>query len=30
MTARFPLFAAIPLPVTEAAVEEALRRALAL
>lgn len=28
MTARFPLFAAIPLPVTEAAVEEALRRAL--
>jgi len=30
MTARFPLFAAIPLPVTEAVVEEALRRALAL
>lgn len=29
MNARFPLFAAIPLPVTEAAVEEALRRALA-
>ena len=30
MTARFPLFAALPLPVTEAAVEEVLRRALAL
>ena len=30
MTARFPLFAAIHLPVTEAVVEEALRRALAL
>ena len=30
MTARFPLFAAIPLPVTEAVVEEVLRRALAL
>ena len=29
MNARFPLFAAIPLPVTESAVEEALRRALA-
>lgn len=29
MTARFPLFAALPLPVTEAAVEEVLRRALA-
>ncbi len=29
MNARFPLFAAIPLPVTEAAVGEALRRALA-
>lgn len=29
MNARFPLFAAIPLPVTEAAVEEALRRTLA-
>ena len=29
MNARFPLFAAIPLPVTEAVVEEALRRTLA-
>ena len=29
MNARFPLFAAIPVPVTESAVEEALRRALA-
>jgi len=29
MTARFPLFAALPLPVTEAEVELALRRALA-
>lgn len=28
MTARFPLFAAIPLPVTEAAMETALMKAL--